>query len=145
MTENTKLMSIGRVSARSGVAISTLHYYESKGLIHSQRNSSNRRIYERSVLRRLATIRIAQQAGLTLAEIKSHLDTLPKHSISIEEWRELTKAWHEMLDQRISALTTLRDHMGGCIGCGCLSLRDCPLRNPEDKLGEQGSGAVLLE
>lgn len=56
----------------------------------------------------------------------------------------LTAHWRNELDERISALIRLRDELTGCIGCGCLSMQDCPLRNPDDHLAQQGPGAVLL-
>lgn len=141
---NTISLSVGEVAKRSGVAVSTLHFYETKGLIVSWRNQGNQRRYDRGVLRRIAIIRIAQQAGLPLAEIKQHLDTLPNKEITAQEWRELSRDWHNMLTERIETLITLRDRMEGCIGCGCLSLRDCPLRNPDDVLAKQGAGPHLL-
>jgi MerR family redox-sensitive transcriptional activator SoxR len=62
-----------------------------------------------------------------------------------KEWKELSSQWREELDRRIHTLVALRDELDGCIGCGCLSRSDCPLRNPGDRLGEQGTGARLLE
>lgn len=141
---HTISLSVGEVAKRSGVAVSTLHFYETKGLIASWRNNGNQRRYDRGVLRRIAIIRIAQQAGLPLSDIKQHLDTLPNKEITAQEWQELSRDWHTMLTERIDTLITLRDRMAGCIGCGCLSLRDCPLRNPDDVLAEQGAGPHLL-
>ncbi|MFD1383375.1 redox-sensitive transcriptional activator SoxR [Rhodanobacter aciditrophus] len=140
-----KLLGVGEVAQRSGVAVSTLHFYESKGLIQSSRNTGNQRRYHRSVLRRIAIIRIAQRAGISLAMIKEHLDTLPQSKITAEEWRVLSFEWHVMLNDRINNLLQLRDQMEGCIGCGCLSLEECPLRNPDDVVAEQGPGAQLLK
>ncbi len=146
LTMNTnKLLGVGEVAQRSGVAVSTLHFYESKGLIQSSRNTGNQRRYHRSVLRRIAIIRIAQRAGISLAMIKEHLDALPQSKITAEEWRVLSFEWHVMLNDRINTLLQLRDQMEGCIGCGCLSLEECPLRNPDDVAAEQGPGAQLLK
>lgn len=142
---NDKSLGVGEVAKRSGVNVSTLHFYESKGLIESWRNQGNQRRYDRMVLRRIAIIRIAQRAGISLTLIKQHLDTLPKKKITVEEWRELSIEWHAMLNERITTLVQLRDQMETCIGCGCLSLEDCPLRNPDDVVAEQGPGAQLLE
>ncbi|EOM2913256.1 redox-sensitive transcriptional activator SoxR, partial [Shigella sonnei] len=61
------------------------------------------------------------------------------------EWKQLSSQWREELDRRIHTLVALRDELDGCIGCGCLSRSDCPLRNPGDRLGEEGTGARLLE
>ncbi|MBM6550396.1 redox-sensitive transcriptional activator SoxR [Marinomonas ostreistagni] len=139
-----KSLSVGEVAKRAGVNVSTLHFYEQKGLIESRRNAGNQRRYDRGVLRRIAIIRIAQRAGISLALIKTHLDSLPKKRITVEEWRVLSAEWQAMLTDRIQTLTALRDEMESCIGCGCLSLDDCPLRNPDDIYAAQGAGAQLL-
>ncbi|HCC12337.1 MAG TPA: redox-sensitive transcriptional activator SoxR [Atlantibacter hermannii] len=136
----------GEVAKRSGVAVSTLHFYESKGLIKSTRNAGNQRRYKRDVLRYVAIIKIAQRIGIPLATIHEALNVLPEgHTLSAKEWRQLSSRWREELDRRIQTLTSLRDDLDGCIGCGCLSRSDCPLRNPEDRLGDEGTGARLLE
>ena len=139
-------ISIGEFARRAGVAVSTLHFYESKGLISPLRTSGNQRRYPRSLLRRVAVIRIAQRAGISLAEIRETLSMLPSNRTpNAEDWRRLSSKWKEKLDDRITALTQLRDDLQGCIGCGCLSLKECPLRNPQDELGKTATGAVLLQ
>lgn len=139
-------LSVGEVSRRSGLAVSTLHFYESKGLISSLRTRGNQRRYSRDILRRLAIIRVAQGLGVSLAEITALLKPIPAgKQPSAAEVREMVAGWRQALQTRIDGLTRLRDHLDGCIGCGCLSLDECPLRNPSDRLGASGSGAVLLE
>ncbi|HEY3591557.1 MAG TPA: redox-sensitive transcriptional activator SoxR [Buttiauxella sp.] len=140
------LLSPGDVARRSGVAVSALHFYESKGLIKSVRNSGNQRRYTRDVLRNVAIIKIAQRIGIPLATIGEEFGVLPDgHKINKNDWKKMSSQWREELERRIHTLTALRDELDGCIGCGCLSGADCPLRNPGDKLGEEGTGARLLE
>ncbi|MGP1276541.1 MAG: MerR family transcriptional regulator, partial [Caulobacterales bacterium] len=59
-------LSVGELAARAGVNASTLHFYETKGLIASTRTGGNQRRYGRDMLRRVAVIRVAQRAGLPL-------------------------------------------------------------------------------
>lgn len=140
------VLTPGEVARRSGVAVSALHFYESKGLIFSTRNSGNQRRYSRDVLRRVAIIKIAQRIGIPLASVSDSIENMPADKrMSAQEWGNLTQHWRDELDKRIETLTRLRNDLDGCIGCGCLSMRDCPLRNPGDLLGQQGSGAVLLD
>ncbi len=137
--------SVGEVAKRSGVNVSTLHFYEEKGLIHASRNSGNQRRYFKDVLRRIAVIKAAQKVGISLTEIKQALSFLPtSHAPNKSDWERLSKQWRADLEQRIKDLTALKDKITGCIGCGCLSLKACPLYNPNDHLGQQQSGAVLL-
>jgi MerR family redox-sensitive transcriptional activator SoxR len=139
-------LTVGQVAKRSGVAVSTLHYYEMEGLIESWRNAGNQRRYAREVLRRVAVIKVAKRAGIPLKSIRSALSVLPNNRTpAAEEWKRLATGWKADLDDRIARLTRLRDQLGGCIGCGCLSLGVCPLRNPGDKLSEQGPGPRLLD
>jgi MerR family redox-sensitive transcriptional activator SoxR len=139
-------LTVGEMAARSGVAVSTLHYYESEGLIESHRNRGNQRRYLREVLRRVAVIRVAQRTGISLASIREALKALPNgRTPTADDWEKLSAKWRTELNDRIERLMRLRDQLDGCIGCGCLSLRDCPLRNPWDKLAAQGSGPQLLD
>ena len=140
-----RLLTVGEVAARAGVAVSALHFYEQKKLIASERSEGNQRRYRRGVLRRVAVIKAAQRVGIPLDEIKAALDTLPaERSPTAEDWAGLSARWRDDLDRRISELEALRDHLDGCIGCGCLSVASCPLRNPYDRLGREGPGARLL-
>ena len=139
-------LSVGEVARRSGIAVSSIHFYEAKGLIHGWRSDGNQRRYARDVLRRVAVIKVAQRAGIPLERIKAALDELPSGKApSAADWRRLSTGWRDLMNERIRQLTQLRDQMDGCIGCGCLSMKDCPLRNPGDALSERGQGAVLLE
>lgn len=141
-----KLLTVGEVAERSGIAVSTLHFYEAKQLIASVRTAGNQRRYARAVLRRVAIIKVAQRTGIPLAEIKAALNALPLDGpVSVSDWTRLSAGWKGQLDDRIRRLTALRDQLDGCIGCGCLSMKDCPLRNPLDRLSEHGAGARLLE
>jgi MerR family redox-sensitive transcriptional activator SoxR len=141
-----KELTVGQLAARSGVAVTALHFYESRGLIKSNRNQGNQRRYPREVLRRVALIKVAQRLGIPLADIRAALKSLPDNRApTAADWQVLSAQWRRELDERIQQLTLLRDKLNGCIGCGCLSMEACPLRNFGDVLGEQGAGAQLLE
>jgi MerR family redox-sensitive transcriptional activator SoxR len=138
-------LSVGEVSERSGLPVSTLHFYERKGLIASTRSGANHRVYRRDVLRRVAIIKVAQSAGVPLAEIAGALSGLPTHTVpDAEDWGRISEVWHDDLTRRIELLTALRDKMAFCIGCGCLSVKRCPLLNADDHLAADGPGPRLL-
>lgn len=138
--------SVGQIAKRCGVKISTLHFYEQKGLIKSWRNSGNQRRYKADVMRRIAVIKAAQKVGISLHSIKKAIATLPENRTpSSSDWKKLGALWREDLNSRIAYLEKLRDSMDNCIGCGCLSLKKCPLYNKADHLSSQGSGAVILD
>lgn len=135
----------GDMAARSGVAVSALHFYEREGLITSRRTSGNQRRYARETLRRVAFIRMSQRLGIPLARIREALATLPSDRVpTSKDWARLSAGWRDDLDQRILHLERLRDNLAGCIGCGCLSLKICALANPGDMLADEGPGAARL-
>src|SRR5512147_48340 len=145
MAEKQLQISVGELAERAGVAVSALHYYESRGLIRAERSAGNQRRYPRATLRRVAFIRAAQQLGISLAEIAAALGQLPQQRTPNKaDWARLSARWRADLDARITALQALRDRLDGCIGCGCLSLRACALYNPDDQCASRGSGAQRL-
>lgn len=143
----TRVMTVGEVARRSGVPVSTIHFYESRGLIHSSRSEGNQRRFPGIVLRYIAIIKVAQRTGIPLEEIREAMARFPQdsHKLTPTQWKELSSQWRANLDERIRKLTRLRDELDSCIGCGCLSLQDCPLRNPDDVLGRDGPGPRILE
>ena len=139
-------LTVGKVARRCGVKISTLHFYEKKGLIFSLRNAGNQRRYKPDVLRRVSVIKAAQKMGISLAAIKDAFANLPdRRTPTAKDWQKLSSAWQAELNGRIAYLERLRDSLTGCIGCGCLSMQNCPIYNEDDKLAAEGSGPVILE
>jgi len=138
--------SVGRVAERCGIKVSTLHFYEEKGLIRSSRNAGNQRRYKAEVIRRVSVIKAAQKMGISLAAIKKAFSTLPdERTPTQKDWQRLSQQWRAELNGRIAYLEKLRDSLTGCIGCGCLSMKNCPIYNAEDKLAAEGPGPVILD
>lgn len=126
--------------------MSAIHFYETKGLLSSWRNAANQRRYPREALRRVSIIKVAQRVGIPLASIKAALNALPKGRTPTDaDWRKLSARWHAELDDRITRMSRLRDQLTGCIGCGCLSMNSCPLRNPQDEASARGAGPQFIE
>jgi MerR family redox-sensitive transcriptional activator SoxR len=138
-------LTIGELATRSGLAPSALRYYEELGLLHPRRTSGGQRRYRRAELRRVAFVRAAQRVGLSLEEAREALDRLPeRRPPTAGEWDKVARAWQRRIDRQIGELRRLRGQLGGCIGCGCLSLRKCRIYNPGDTAAERGSGARYL-
>lgn len=135
------VLTIAEVARRSGVAASALRFYEQRGLIASHRTGAGHRRYPRAVLRRVAFIVFAQKVGLSLEEIAAELTKLPHNRVPERaDWAALSKTWTTRIDERIEELQRLKAGLTQCIGCGCLSLRQCRLSNPEDRVGRAGPG-----
>ncbi len=138
-------LSVGDLARRSGITVSTVHFYEARGLISGWRTKGNQRRFPREALRRIAFIRVAQRVGIPLADIATALASLPKgRAPGRTDWARLSRSWRSQLDDRIGQLRKLRNTLDDCIGCGCLSIDRCALRNPADRLGGLGSGPQRL-
>lgn len=134
-------LTIGAISRRTGVAASALRFYEAEGLIAAARTPGGQRRYSRATIRRVSFIRVAQQVGLTLEEIRSALASLPDNRTPTQrDWQWLSDSWRPRIDAQIAMLERLRDRLGSCIGCGCLSLQGCRLLNPADQAARRGPG-----
>ncbi len=135
------VLTITEISRRSGVASSALRFYEDRGLIRSERAGSGHRRYPRAVLRRIAFIVFAQKMGLSLEEIGQELSKLPDNRVPQRaDWARISASWTRRIDERIAELERLRAGLTQCIGCGCLSLKQCQLANPADSAGRLGPG-----
>lgn len=138
-------LTVGQLAERSGVAVSALHFYESKGLISSRRTAGNQRRFTRDTLRRVAFIKVSQRVGIPLSDIRAALATLPEERTpTVADWARLSETWRSGLEERIRQLERLRDDLTDCIGCGCLSISRCALANPYDRLGDEGPGPRRL-
>ncbi|HEX4493396.1 MAG TPA: redox-sensitive transcriptional activator SoxR [Acidimicrobiia bacterium] len=138
-------LSIGEVADRTGVAVSAIRFYEQEALIAARRSDGGQRRFHRDVLRRIAFVRVAQRVGLTLDEIRAALDQLPAgRTPTKSDWARLSRAWRPQLDEQIAVLQRLRDDLDSCIGCGCLSLKECALYNRDDAAAALGTGPRYL-
>ena len=145
MNREKEFLSVGEISKRSGIAVSALHFYESKGLLRASRNSGNQRRFHRRELRILGYIKVAQKIGLSLEEIREAFKGIEnKENLTLSDWKKLGKSWEKVLTQRIELIQRMKSQLALCIGCGCLSLQDCPLRNPEDEISKEGPGPRFL-
>lgn len=139
-------LTIGQLAGRAGLATSAIRFYEQHGLLRAERNAAGHRRYRADALRRVSFVKVAQRVGLTLAEIRDALDSLPEaRTPTSSDWARLARAWQPILDERIRLLTELRERLDGCIGCGCLSLDACEIYNLDDVAATFGTGPRWLE
>jgi len=138
-------LPIGKLAERTGLSVSAIRFYESRGLVMADRNAGGQRRFDKSAIRKLSFVMIAQQLGFSLGEIGKQLASLPKKRAPTKrDWTRISRQFGQELDERIEALTNLRDRLDGCIGCGCLSLKNCSIYNPEDRAASNGPGPRYL-
>ena len=144
-SQPTRRLAIGDLASRAGLATSAIRFYEEHGLVRSERNEAGHRRYTPDALRRVSFIKVAQHVGLSLAEIREALDSLPEsRTPTAADWGRLATSWRPMIDERIRLLEAMREKLDGCIGCGCLSLDNCALYNRDDEVAVRGPGPRLL-
>ncbi|KPL68124.1 transcriptional regulator [Erythrobacter sp. SG61-1L] len=142
---NDQLIPIGTLARRTGVAVSAIRFYESKGLLTSLRTGGNQRRFLRSDIRRVSFILVAQKLGLGLAEIEAELAQLPQgRTPTINDWQRISRSMRVAIDEKIKLLTRTRNQLDQCIGCGCLSLHKCQLYNKDDRMAARGPGPQLV-
>lgn len=118
-------MRIGEVAEASGLRKSAIRYYEEVGLLPEPERISGQRVYERSILRRLSVIDVAQRAGLTLDEIRELLDagTAP---IS-DQLQDLAERKLPDVEALIAGAEAMRDWLKTAQGCDCQAIDECGL------------------
>lgn len=138
-------LSIGDIAKRTGLAVSAIRYYEDQRLVFPDRTDSGQRRYSRADIRRLSFVMISQGLGFTIADIRTALAGLPENRTPTKsDWQAISGYFRTELDARIAQMTALRERLDGCIGCGCLSLSNCKLYNPDDRARGQGVGPRYL-
>lgn len=134
-------LTIGAVAKRTGLAVSAIRFYETLDLVTPLKNSSGHRRFDRSDIRKLSFVMIAQELGVSLRDLSALMKTLPQgRPPTAADWTRMATKFRKDLDQRIAKAERLRDTLDGCIGCGCLSLQKCALYNPQDRARLSGTG-----
>ncbi|MFK8013898.1 MAG: redox-sensitive transcriptional activator SoxR [Gammaproteobacteria bacterium] len=138
-------LPIATLVRRTGLSVSAIRFYESRGLVTADRNAGGQRRFDKSDIRKLSFVMIAQQLGFSIEQIGQQLTGLPRGRAPTQrDWTRISRQFRQDLDARIAALSTLRDRLDGCIGCGCLSLKKCALYNPADRAASRGAGPRYL-
>ena len=121
-----KALTPGEVARRSGVAVSALHFYEKKGLIHSHRSSGNQRRYSQADVDRLLFIRHARGLGFPIDAVRDllSLSNMPDHSCDAAD--AIARVQLENVEHRISRLTSLKSELERMIEqCSGGQISDC--------------------
>jgi MerR family redox-sensitive transcriptional activator SoxR len=122
----TKL-TIGDVAKRTGLRVSALRYYEEVGVLPRAARVGGKRHYDEAVLARLAVIRLAQEVGFTVAEIRSLVEGFDDVGVSSDRWQELAGRKLDEVDALITRAERMKHLLEESLTCGCLTLDACQL------------------
>lgn len=117
--------AIGEVAARSGVPASTIRYYEQIELLPAARRTNGRRRYDSTILSKLNIIRLAQQAGFTIAEIQTLVHDFPADAPPSARWQVMAQQKLEELDERMQTIWAMKDLLEQTLACQCETLEEC--------------------
>lgn len=118
-------LRIGQVAEQAGLRKSAIRYYEAIGLLPEPERVSGQRVYDRTILRRLALIDVSQRAGLSLEEIHELLDA-GSAPVS-EQLQELAAKKLPEVEALIARAEAMRDWLKTAEGCGCETIDECRL------------------
>lgn len=118
-------LSIGEMARRTGVAASALRYYEDAGLLPAPRRAGGRRRYGPDAVRMVQVLRFAQQAGFTLAEIRTLFHGFGAETLLGARWRALAEAKLRELDALIARAERMKDAIRAGMACGCMRMEAC--------------------
>ena len=112
-------ISIGALSHRTGLPVSTIRFYDDNGLIQSNRNGGGHRRFQRAQIRRVSFIIATQKFGYTLPQIKALPDSLPnERNPTAEDWEQLSEKFRESLDEKIEKLQKCVTRYRTALGAG---------------------------
>lgn len=119
-------LTIGEVARQAGIRPSAIRYYESSGLLPAPRRSSGQRRYDANVLQHLAIIQRAQEAGFSIAQIKSLFYDFADDIPASQRWQTLATRKLVEVEARIARAQEMKRVLEECLlQCRCLSLDEC--------------------
>lgn len=138
-------MSIGEAARRAELQPSAIRYYESVGLLPEPRRAHGRRQYGPDVLTRLTVIRMAQDAGFTIAEVRALFHSFPEDTAASVRWRAFAATKATEMDAIIARAQRMRGVLEESMRCGCVTFDDCALvgwRRDDDEACETALSSV---
>lgn len=134
--------TIGEIARRAGVATSTIRYYEQIGLLPPSRRVNTKRRYDATILQQISIIRLAQRAGLSIAEIHILLHDFPVDTPPSERWQTLAVTKIAELDARIQQLQEMKTLLEQTMLCHCPTMESCAEKLVEPMLLPEAASLV---
>jgi DNA-binding transcriptional MerR regulator len=122
-TPAAALMTIGQLSAETGVPTSTIRFWERKGLLSPARRQSGQRRYTTDAVRGVVMLRLLQEVGLTLADIRRFRE---ERAVTPRSWHALVAEKLTDVERQIAALDHARDLLTHALSCHHDDLLACP-------------------
>ncbi len=135
------MLTIGEVARRAGLRTSAIRYYEDVGVLPPAHRQGGQRRYDEAVLARLAVVRLAQEVGFTVSEIRSLVEGFDKVGVPRDRWQALASRKLADVDDLIVRAEQMKQVLQESLGCGCLTLDACALVLARPQPGAVPDGA----
>jgi len=119
------MLSIGEVARQSGVSATTLRYYEDAGVLAAPARTGGQRRYDQQVFQQLVLIKLAQQAGFTIAEIRTLLHGFPARVSAAERWHTLANPKRAAVQALMERVLEMHNTLEQISRCECKTLDQC--------------------
>lgn len=120
-------LTIGEVAQRAGLRTSAVRYYEDAGVLPPAARVGGQRRYDETVLARLAVIRLAQEVGFSVAEIRALVDGFDNAGVASERWQEMARLKMADVNALLQRAERMKQLLEASLECGCLTLDTCQL------------------
>jgi MerR family transcriptional regulator, redox-sensitive transcriptional activator SoxR len=131
--------AIGEVARRVGIRASAIRYYESVEVLPAPQRINGRRRYDARVFDRLAVIQMAQQAGFTVAELRTLFNGFTTETTASARWEVLARQKLVEVDALMSRVQAMKGILEEILlQCRCLTLDECA-----QCIRDQGEGETL--
>ena len=118
-------LSIGAIAKRTGLRVSALRYYETRGLIAPTRRLNGRRVYDDTVFESIALIQLAQEAGFTLAEVRMVIAGFDPGTPASARWQAMARQKLTDMESRIEEAQRMKAMLERLLRCRCRTLGEC--------------------
>ena len=118
-----RLLTIGELARRAGVATSALRYWEELGLLPAPARISGQRRYPESAVALVGIILLLRDVGFSLAEQKALMSS---RGVALDEWRRLARRKLAELDEQIAKARAAREAIDHALRCPHEDIRHCP-------------------
>lgn len=118
-------LTIGTIAKRVGLRVSAIRYYESVGLIAPTRRAGGRRLYDESIFAAIAVVRLAQDAGFTLAETRSLMSGFDHGTPASARWQTMARRKLDDVTERIRKAERMKALLERLLQCKCETLDQC--------------------
>ena len=118
-----RLLTIGGLARRTGVAASALRYWEELGLLPEPTRVSGQRRYPESAIGRVGIILLLREVGFSLAEQRA---LIASRGADAGEWRKLTRRKLVELDEQIASAQVARAAVDHALHCPQQDILECP-------------------